>query len=87
MEQVPPAQPPKQQSPSVLQEPPRGEHVIPDWTQVPPWQTPGEQQSESAVQTLPPSGMQAAAHVKPLGPCVQTWLQQESQSEHAWPAG
>jgi hypothetical protein len=70
----------------VVHAPPRGEHVIPDWTQVPSWQAPGEQQSESAVHTLPPSVMQDAAHVKPLGPSVQTWLH-ESQSEHAWPVG
>jgi hypothetical protein len=85
--QKPPLHAPVQQSAVVMQAPPSGAHGWPPCTQTPFWQTPGGQQSESAVQTLPPIGRHAFAHVKPVGPGRQMWLQQLSQSEHAWPAG
>jgi hypothetical protein len=76
-----------QQSLVVWQAPPTGTHEEPPFTQTPFWQTPGGQQSESAVHTEPPRGRQLVAHVKPLGPGRQMWLQQLSQSEQTWPAG
>jgi hypothetical protein len=67
--------------------PPIGTHDWPPCTQTPFWQTPGGQQSESAVHTEPPMGRQLAAQVKPLRPGRQMWEQQLSQSEQAWPVG
>jgi hypothetical protein len=85
--QKPPLHDPVQQSAVVMQAPPSGAQDCPPCRQTPFWQTPGGQQSESAVQTPAPMGRHALAHVKPVGPGRQTWLQQLSQSAHAWPTG
>jgi hypothetical protein len=79
---------PPQQSASAWHEPPIGVHVRPDGTHLPFWQTPPEQQSESAVHVVPCSGMQEAAHTScPDAFGTQTLLQQLSHKEHACPAG
>jgi hypothetical protein len=87
---VPLTQLPLQQSAFVEHCPPMGAQVMPDGTHVPFWQRPPPQQSESAVQVPLPIAMHEAAHWSAppaAGFGTQTWLQQLSHSEHAWPAG